>query len=90
MNILPVYLVHEKNWHTEPTTQEHVCLFVFSLQIISLKPSANLKKKVQNHVGLVEKSSVTFNKSTFEVTRKIQGTLLWRAFSSNTTCLKGF
>lgn len=55
MNILPVYLVYEKNWHTEPTTQEHVCLFVFSLLIISLKPSANLKKKVQNHVGLVAK-----------------------------------
>ena len=79
---------------TQNLTQEHVCLFVclfvFSLPIISLKPSANLKKKVQNHVGLVEKNSVTFNKSTFEVTRKIQGTLLWRAFSSNTTCLKGF
>ena len=73
-----------------PHKNTFVCLFVFSLPIISLKPSANLKKKVQNHVGLVEKNSVTFNKSTFEVTRKIQGTLLWRAFSSNTTCLKGF
>ena len=56
-----------------PHKNTFVCLFVFSLPIISLKPSANLKKKVQNHVGLVKKNSVTFNKSTLKSPEKSKG-----------------
>ena len=56
-----------------PHKNTFVCLFVFSLPIISLKPRANLKKKVQNHVGLVKKNSVTFNKSTLKSPEKSKG-----------------